>query len=254
MDLALSTLLLILALAPGVIFWNSYFSGRFTRQTFSTSPLLEIVSSLAWALVFDAVGIGLLNLVRCLFDHPSIAVAVTSAASPRLALLEHWPELFGTALVTAALSMLAGSTARRIVWMKRWDLQLPILQTRHEWYYLLLGRIRGFPSSVTPYADVLVEHPEERGSRLFRGQVLTFQLTPDGTIREIVLTDSRRASRRGDAFAWMPVPGDRLVLLGPTIHSINLTYADLTPTFDTDKQRRAWERERRWRAFRYEES
>jgi hypothetical protein len=46
----------------------------------------------------------------------------------------------------------------------------------------------------------------------------------DGKLESITLIGARRGQGRGSKFDWVPIPGDRFVVMGKTIHSINVEY------------------------------
>src|SRR5207245_4169050 len=54
--------------------------------------------------------------------------------------------------------------------------------------------------------------------------VTAFEPSEAGEIKELVLQDAQRGKGRGTEFKWADIPGARLILLGPTIHSINMRY------------------------------
>lgn len=121
-----------------------------------------------------------------------------------------------------------GTIFRRAVWALRLDIRVPLLRMRHEWFYLLQGRLAGFPRQVLSYADVLADLPE--GSRLYRELVSGFEVGSDGQIQQLILRDAHRGKGREQEFKYLPIPGDRLVLVGTAIRSINLNYLAVVST------------------------
>src|SRR5205807_9531423 len=71
-------------------------------------------------------------------------------------------------------SYAVGALARRTVWTFRLDTIAFALRLRHDWFYVLQGRLKGMPRIVLTYADVLTAHPDE--SRLFQGVVVDFEI------------------------------------------------------------------------------
>ena len=141
-----------------------------------------------------------------------------------------------------------GSSANEV------DTAVPYLRVRHEWFYVLYGRVRGIPKDVRSYADVLTKLPDEDGShaRLFRGVVLDFHISPTGGIETLTLGDAKRGKGRGEAFEWKRIPSNRFVLMGSDIHSINVTYFAMDdPDHDPSRRDRwrSW-----WRSFCLEQS
>ena len=49
-------------------------------------------------------------------------------------------------------------------------------------------------------------------------------MASDGKLESIILKGAMRGKGRGDKFDWVPIPGHLFVVLGSTIHSINVEY------------------------------
>ena len=128
-------------------------------------------------------------------------------------------------------SFCCGSFGRRFVWASRLDVRIPYLRVRHEWFYILQGRVTANPRDVISYVDVMTKLPDQDGSltRLFRGVVLDFQISPTGGIESLTLGEAKRGKRRDKEFQWKDIPSSRLVIMGTDIHSINVTYFTVAP-------------------------
>ena len=250
MNIALPAIAVILAIIPGVVLRNSYFGARFPKQAFETTA----ISELAYYLILS-IPPNLIALACCRQWHFS---GVDNEALARVYLGE-WTDTSISALVSSMHShgtdfflaylglvttcWIAGKTAQRLVWAFRLDTILPFLRMRHDWYYKLYGRLRGTPRAVLPWADVLATHPEE-GSRLYTGVVSSFEVSREGSIKELVLGGAHRGKGRAGKFKWVNLKSDQFVILGHTIHSINLRYIGIDPPADP------WKRFRRQvRAF-----
>jgi hypothetical protein len=258
MQIALQTLLILLGFLPGVAFLSAYYSGMFPRRLASLSPLGEMVLYVAWALPIDAVALralshpcGPIPLAAIMFafrGDPSVP-----SPSP-LAVLEGygWWKAFVAYSAIILCAALAGLLARRIVWSCRLDLKWPLLRVTHEWFYLLQGRVPGLPWRVVPQADVLVSHPGEEGTRLYSGVLSAFEVDKDGEIENLVLVAAKRHKGRGQQTTIVPIPGQRFIIMGSSIHSINMRYYQ--PNRPAHFWRRQWYRlEGRLRSFLFEE-
>ncbi len=83
------------------------------------------------------------------------------------------------------------------------------------------------------YADVLTVLPEGN-TILYRGIVEGFEVSSDNIeISNIALIDAERGNgKRGDEFEWKNIPGEKIVLFGSNIQSINLTYIPVDVKLD----------------------
>ena len=232
MNLALSTVAIILGVLPGIVFWNSYLSGKFSRQVFGASTVSELAWYVVLAVPINAIALAVVGDDPRAFPLGAAVEILTGSVGQDItrvvsAIQASWRFNVTGYMVLIVVAYVAGNVARRLVWSFRLDTWLPTLRMKHHWYYLLQGRWRNTYRQVLPYADVLVDHPE--GSRLYRGLVTAFEPSEAGEIKELVLQDAQRGKGRGAEFKWAGIPGARLILLGPTIHSINMRYVYFTP-------------------------
>lgn len=234
MNVATSTLLVLLAVLPGMFLWHAYFSAQFNRRLFGFSPLSELAQYVAIAIPVDAAALWLFQRFQrgeavssSFMDLISTPAAQLPGAFEAFLATHGWlVAVLYTGLLFSAYGV--GVTLRRLVLFLRLDTRVEVLRPRHPWYYQLMGRLPPFPRRVFPVADVLTEIPGDEGSRLFRGWVDRFQVTEEGDLRELVLLDPVRGKGRGDEFQWVEIPGDQLILRGPTIHSINMHYFEVS--------------------------
>lgn len=159
-------------------------------------------------------------------------------------------------LVVLAAAFVLGSAVRRAVWASRLDASIPHLRLKHEWFYILQGRLKGLPRSVLSYADVMTRLPDKDGSqtRPFRGLVVDFELNAAGSLETLTLRNALRGSGRSAQFQWKPIPSTRLVIMGSTIRSINLTYFAVERGSAATRAARMRQSVRGWlRSFAFEE-
>jgi hypothetical protein len=261
-NLALPALVLFLGLLPGVCCFYAYFAGRFEKRTAGVSATEELALYVVFAIPLDIVACWFYRLFGLRFEFGvathllagdiSDAAVHSEIASyfERFLFLDAWAYF-----LLLAVSFCFGSVGRRFVWASRLDVRVPYLRVRHEWFYILHGRLRTNPRGVISYVDVMTKLPDKDGSqtRLFRGVVLDFQITATGGIESITLGDPKRGKDRDKDFRWIEIPSTRLVIMGGDIHSINVTYFTVLPDPDNPPTRfdrcRIW-----WRSFWHEQS
>jgi len=259
MQIALPTLLLLAGIIPGVAFFNAYFAGKFPRELTSLSPLDQLILYLFWALALDAGALYVVKsanpdyvqVLKCLLGIGPQFPPIPFGPQP-LVDLRHWAGAVGWYFVFILSCIVIGALVRRLVWSFRLDVKFRMLRLKPDWYYVLQGRLHGLPRRVIPEADVLVSHPGTEGSRLYAGTVLGFEVTSTGDIKELVLGTTSRHKGRGEEAKLAEIPGARFIVIGSTIHSINMRYSAPDPPADRNARRRydlaSW-----WRSFRFEE-
>lgn len=263
MNLALPALIILLALLPGIAAFYGYFGGRFDKRTAGVSGVEEVALYVALAIPVDVaarwtcqhwLGYDLnFPVALALLTGGSLSEAQTT---PITLAFRDWSGVTTLVYLTVlAGGYTIGSLARRFVWACRLDTVFSFFRLRHEWFYVLQARVRGNRRIVMAWVDVLTEHPgegEER-SRLYRGLVSDFEISGDGALASLTLSDATRGKGRGEKFEWKPIPSDRITLMGSTIHSINVTYVQVDD-MPSDAWPRFRHRVRAWfRSFIFEE-
>jgi hypothetical protein len=250
LNLALPALVILLGLLPGIACFYGYFAGRFDKRSAGLSGVEELALYVIFAIPINAVA-----LVACrwagvpfqfgIATHLLVGNVSDASANEIASFLQRAAVRSSvTYLVILACSYALGSLCRRIVWTCRLDVLIPALRLKHSWYYVLQGRLPTLSRRVLPFVDVLTEHPGEppSNSRLYRGVVIDFEISSTGGIDSLTLVNAKRGRGRGETFKWVDIPSSRLVVVGSTIHSINMTYVELdeplpVKPFDRFRQR-----------------
>ena len=225
--------MIILGLLPGIVFFKGYFSGRFSKRLAAISGVSELALYVLFAVPLDWLALKLVywwfgleldfGMAAQLLLGPATEQATGTLAR---SIRESWPvtaPIYSGVLVG---SFLLGNLVRKIVWLMRLDVRFPFFRMRHEWYYVLQGRLPALQRQVIPYADVLIEEPGGTGgTRLYQGIVSSFEVDQQGNISQIILRDAYKGQHGwGGPTEFKSIPGDRFVVMGSAIRSINLRY------------------------------
>jgi hypothetical protein len=230
-NLALPAFVILLALLPGIACFYGYFAGRFDKRTAGVSGFEELALYVVLAIPIDAVALWVCRWFGIDLDFGVVTRLLLGGSSDSSVadvvgvFRRSWALSSRTYFAILVFGFLLGSFGRRTVWACRLDTMFSILRLRHQWFYVLQGRLRDMPRGVLAYVDVLTNHPD--GSRLYRGLVVDFEISSTGAIDSLTLRDARRGHGRAGAFTWKDIPSSRLALMGSTIHSINMTYVAL---------------------------
>lgn len=228
MNIALPALVIILGIMPGIAFFYGYFGGRFEKRNAGVSGMEEVALYIAFAIPIDAVAAASGHWFGRDLDFELITRLLYGVGDSAIPLVagQIRDRFFSSAAVYIAVvgtSFVVGSACRRIVWAFRLDVHVPALALRHDWFYILQGRLKGNPRTVLPAVNILSTHPD--GSRMYKGIVVDFEIAANtGAIQFLILTATYRGKGRGKRFKWIPVPSDRFVIMGSTIHSVNVSY------------------------------
>jgi hypothetical protein len=255
-NVALPAVIVILGLLPGIIFFHGYFAGRFVRQVAGLAGISEFALYILFAVPLDAFahlvsrslgrGLDVSLIAGLLVNAPTAAMGERLAASMQRNLGVAIAIYIGTLAASLALAVIA----RRFVWASRLDLRFNVLRMKHDWYYLLLGRVKGKSPPTATWVDVMSHVGNE--IKLYQGIVQNFEPDSDGKLSRLHLMSAQRGSGRGNEFIWKPIPGDYFVINGETIRSINVRYISIQPI--TPEKPPKFDAIRRWvRRFWYEE-
>jgi hypothetical protein len=211
--------------------YYAYFGGRFEKRRVGVSGFEEVALYVVFAIPINAVAFLICRIIGLEFDINTVAHLVAGGGVTEQSIDRIAENLRAHVVLTTAVylgivmgSFAVGTLARRVVWTLRLDTRIPLMRLRHPWYYVFQGRDKKLPSHVLAYVDILVSLPDDDKSRLYRGLVTDFDMAPDGKLESIILRGALRGSGRGNEFKWVSIPSNHFVLMGNTIHSINVTY------------------------------
>lgn len=253
MNIATSTLILLLLLAPAMAFRRFYYTGEFSRQyaTEDFGRLLLRTGALA-ALIHLAAFALLSGLSPKLTTGYELAVdALIGLDSEGLRTWKTWPErqTFGWGYVLLiGLAAVTGYCCQYLVRRLRIDRSVKLFRFQNYWHYLFHGGVREFAyaRAVLPahgkdiaYTYVIAMAATSEGDMLYDGMLVDYELRPDNQLEAIVLADARRRPLKSDwteAAESAPstpdgryyrILGDLLVIPAAQIKNYNLRYITL---------------------------
>lgn len=236
MNLALPALVILLGLLPGICCFYGYFAGKFDKRQAGVSGVEQLALFVVFAIPIDTAALWMLPSLGLRFDFNVVSHLLMGGATDDVVHNEIVKFFQDSTLVSGVWYFVLlgtafglGSIARRFVWACRLDTKIRHLRLRHEWFYILQGRKKGYPRVVLSYVDVMTRLPDTDGTqtRLYRGLVAEFELAASGELESLTLKDAVRGSGRKEAFVWKPIPSTNLLIMGSTIHSINITYVEV---------------------------
>lgn len=219
MNVAFSTLIILILLSPGFVCRYSFLKGPYSRKNFRSAPTDEIFWSVIPAFFIQLLGIAAIQMLGFSLSIKDLYLIIVGAE-------EHinfetineglFPFMIYMGLALT-ISFLLGSLARRVVSKFDLDLKYNILKVNNEWYYLFSAKLADEDIDFIKL-DVLVR--SEKGTMLYSGILDDYFLNKDNGIDRLYLLGVQRDKH-------YEMPGDHFIIFGKEILNINLTYFKL---------------------------
>lgn len=249
MSFALSTVIVLFLLIPGVFFRQGVLSGPYAKSLLKQSPVDEVFYALLPALVLQALAISLLEGFFSLrIDFHTFYQLIISEKQLGFADLEE--KITDFALYNLALvpfSYFAGYIVRQVILKTGLDLIIAPLKLNNDWYYILSGRGQKIlemnhisSDNIYIQIDALVKDVNGQ-SVIYCGILDHFMLSQNGGLERIVLTKVYRRSfdndlSQGDADKtkeederYYNMPGVYFIIPYAQIINMNIFYKAVLP-------------------------
>ena len=244
MNIATPAFLIILGILPGIIFFNTFFSGKFSRQYRRTSLINEFSGYIIFSIPFTLFSIRFFpesvkpiedEIILYLFNGNLTGLPHTEILSD----IKIWSNSFAKIYIKLIVSSFAiGTISRKFLWSLRLDIYIPLLRMKSNWYYELQGRKRDLERWFTLTTTDILTYLPTGEQILYSGVVDSFEVESSGeNLKTIALVNAKRGKGRGDQFRWIDIPGDRIILHGNCIHSINISYLPIVGDNTTTRKK-----------------
>lgn len=245
MSLLLSSILLFILVAPGLIFRFSYLQGTYAKVSFKVSAIDEIFWALIPALFFQLSAVIILERVFSVDIRLDIVYQLLNGdASSGIDFHAIRKGFFPFLLYTAGLIFVSGGSGRLLRFIIRkfkLDIQYRFFRLNNEWHYLFTGEILDFPDVIGESKNIeiiqidLLANTGE-GSVIYSGILQDYYLSKDNGLDRIYLSQVYRRKLKDDlAFAdqtneqrlderYYEMPGELFVIQYDNIVNMNVTY------------------------------
>ena len=245
MNLLLSSILLFILVAPGLIFRFSYLQGTYAKVSFRVSAVDEIFWALIPALFFQLSAVLILESVFSFSVRIDIIYQLLNGdSSSGMDFTAIRKGFFPFLIYTASLigvSAGAGKMVRSIIRNFKLDIRYRFFRLNNEWHYLFSGEILDFPDVIGEsenieiiQVDLLASTGE--GSVIYSGILQDYYLSKDNGLDRIYLSQVYRRKLKDDlAHAdqsstqqlderYYQMPGELFVIQYDKILNMNVTY------------------------------
>jgi hypothetical protein len=251
MSFAFSTIVMLLLVLPGLLFFRGYFSNEFSSNFFKTDFVQLVPIIIIPSLILHLIFLAFLTLPVFKF-YPNIEyVGILVTANDTKVLKEIFANISANIFRISfyfislyAFSVLTGFFSWLIIRKTTLDRKLPVFRYPNRWYYILTGEIFDFSKKDKTnnrfensknisirYVDVLVQVGTY--SLIYSGILHSFMLSKYNTGVDYIKLRSvkrKKISVEGQQ-KFKKIPGEYLLLPFNEIKNINITYYDLKGYF-----------------------
>jgi hypothetical protein len=242
MDFALTTVLLIFLLLPGLVFRRFYYTEEFSKEYFKESIPSFFLSVAVPSTVINILG-WQIGKTWYRFDTTTLGILFSGTDDPSKikeafdSLYNYISPILWYFLLLCVLAFIFGSLSKAIVRNSKLDRRFKLFRYQNEWHYIFSGEILDFPKVSGEardidftFIDALVDTDE--GTIIYKGVLEDYILSKDGGMDRIVLTDVKRRFFKDDGKEERnyTLPGQFLVIPFSKILNIHLTYYNVETT------------------------
>jgi hypothetical protein len=262
MNIALTTISLLIFLLPGFLFRRFYYTGEFSKEYFKENISDLIYAGIIPSFVIHFFGYWLFIHWKYDIDIKTVGILlsgssdVAKAESAFSSLYKYSGQILCYFVGVGILGMLLGYTAKWIVRKNRLDTKINLFRFQNEWFYLFSGEILQF--SKIPgkneekidfiYIDVLVGTHE--GTIIYSGLLKEYMLSKSGGIDRLYLTEVKRRYLKDDGAGkedssaaakssderYYTLPGQLFIIPFANIINLHITYYKLEETSSPEEK------------------
>ena len=252
MNIAFTSLVIVLFLLPGIVSLRAYFSGVFSDEFVERLDKLSVAQLVVRAILpslslhylglqisgaMDWGTIDFEQLISLLIGRKEDSFA--TPFSENLSIWQGRIVLYN--LVVNAVAFILGSAARIVVRSYRWDRKYQLFRYANEWHYLLSGEILEIQKQIEGaaqdhvdlrYVTAMVDVNDQ--TMIITGILENYKLSRDKGVRYLTLSEARRRPLSWDAKpeqegyeAFYQLPGNYLVIPFQEIKNLHIEYIQL---------------------------
>lgn len=256
MNIAFTSILLFIILAPGFFFRISYNSSKLSVKDPNRNLINDFTWSIIPSIVLHTLSIFFVEFFSTYFvdfkQLGNLLLGVTSSnkieeSFSQLRLFFY--QIFFYNIIIFTISILAGYTSRKIVRLLKWDRKYRFLRFTNKWHYIFTGECLDFPEvpdkfkEITEkYVNVLCKVNDK--TILYSGEFFNYYVDSKGDLEAIHLKLPERRYLENDEESkkeYYKIPSKYLVIPNSDIVNINFKYISTTEISEselTDNERK----------------
>lgn len=236
MEIAISSIVIIILLLPGISFNKGFYSGEFSRQYLANDFFSLLVNTLFPSTIFYIITLPLIYIFGYYYDFNILLGLISSnddLVEKSINLIDKFIlDIFIFQIVLNVLAFIIGILLRNLVLKYSYDTKYPIFRFNNVWHYLISGRFLEYKEILqndTPedaditFIDALIKINEQ--TFIYTGILVDYELGKDGSLELITITQAQRKLVTGnDNGDYKDIRGNYLVLKYSDLININLSF------------------------------
>ncbi len=244
MEIAISSIVIIILLLPGISFNKGFYSGEFSRQYLTNDFFSLLVNTLFPSIIFYIIAFPIIYIFGYYYDFNILLGLISSKddlVEKSIKSIDKF--IFAIFIFQVVLNILAfaiGIFLRNLILKYSIDTKFPIFRFNNIWHYLISGRFLEYKEILqndTPedaditFIDALININEQ--TFIYTGILVDYELGKDGSLDLITITQAQRKLVTGnDNGDYKDIRGNYLVLKYSDLININLSFIQFDEIID----------------------
>ncbi|RYY24526.1 MAG: hypothetical protein EOO04_12955 [Chitinophagaceae bacterium] len=248
MEIALSGIVILIMLLPGISFCRGYYFGEFSNQYTSTDFFALLVNTILPSILIYLAAIPFISLLQYSYDFKTL-FGVISSNDNLVDVSIRNIEKFKTPIIIFQISInlfafLIGRAAYSVVLRNSLDSRFGMLRYKNIWHYLITARFFNFRKNSDilkrdcvddvdlTCVDALVIVNGE--TYIYTGVLMDYQLGKDGTLDLIIINEAQRKPLNEPNDLYKDIRGNYLVLKYADLLNLNFSFIQLDTAIDEE--------------------
>lgn len=247
MDIAISGIVIIVLLLPGISFNKGYYSGEFSRKYLSNDFYSLFVNTLFPSLLIYLISFPIIYfLFGYSYDVKSFLGIISSndnLISKSIDKVDKFfLEIVCFQIILNILSYLIGRLLHNLILKYSWDTKHHTFRFNNIWHYLISGRFLQYRDILNidsiedvdlTFVDALVNINGQ--THIYTGILIDYQLGKDGTLELLIITKAQRKLVTQDENEdYRDIRGNYLILKYADLINVNLSFIQIEPFLNED--------------------
>lgn len=245
MNIAFTTILLFIILAPGFLARKSYLSSKLSIRDPNKSIINELVSSIIPSFSIHVIFILIINFLGFEIDFEQLGnlilgVKESSKVEKSFQNLDHFKyHIFLYNIVVYSFSFFIGYFLRKIVRYFKFDIKWRYLRFSNKWHYIFSGECLDFPDVPDEFQKITdkiinILCSVNGKNILYTGEFFNYYIDKNGNLEAVHLRNPIRRylqkdkSEKEEENNYYVIPSRYLVIPNSDLININFRYFSLT--------------------------